>query len=56
MEVTVAQDRKAQTREVSRSFKAPDNYENLQFFYHPGHLGSTSFITNLDGEMVQHIE
>ena len=56
MEVAVAQARKAQTRAVSRSFKDPDNYENLQFFYHPDHLGSSSFITNLDGEVVQHIE
>ena len=48
--------RKAQSRAVAKSFKAPDNYENLQFFYHPDHLGSSSFITNLDGEVVQHIE
>ena len=56
MEAAVAQARKAQTRAVSRSFKDPDNYENLQFFYHPDHLGSSSFITNLEGEVVQHIE
>ena len=48
--------RKAQSRAVAKSFKDPDNYENLQFFYHPDHLGSSSFITNLDGEVVQHIE
>ena len=48
--------RKAQSRAVAKSFKDPDNYENLQFFYHPDHLGSSSFITNLDGEIVQHIE
>ena len=24
--------------------------------YHPDHLGSSSYITNLDGEVVQHIE
>ena len=56
IEAAVAQARKAQARAVSRSFKDPDNYENLQFFYHPDHLGSSSFITNLDGEVVQHIE
>ncbi len=56
LEAAVAQARKAQTRAVSRSFKDPDNYENLQFFYHPDHLGSSSFITNLEGEVVQHIE
>lgn len=48
--------RKAQSHAVAKSFKDPDNYENLQFFYHPDHLGSSSFITNLDGEIVQHIE
>ena len=47
---------KAQARAVAKSFKDPDNYENLQFFYHPDHLGSSSFITNLEGEVVQHIE
>ena len=56
MEAAVALARKAQVRAVSRSFKDPDNYENLQFFYHPDHLGSSSFITNLEGEVVQHIE
>ena len=56
MEAAVAQARKAQARAVARSFKDPDNYENLQFFYHPDHLGSSSFITNLEGEVVQHIE
>ena len=56
MEAAMAQTRKAQARAVARSFKDPDNYENLQFFYHPDHLGSSSFITNLEGEVVQHIE
>ena len=55
MEAAVART-KAQARAVARSFKDPDNYENLQFFYHPDHLGSSSFITNLEGEVVQHIE
>ncbi len=32
------------------------NYEKLQYYYHPDHLGSASYITNLDGEVVQHIE
>ena len=55
MEAAVART-KAQARAVARSFKDPDNYENLQFFYHPDHLGSSNFITNLEGEVVQHIE
>ena len=28
----------------------------MQFYYHPDHLGSSSYITNLDGEVAQHIE
>ena len=28
----------------------------MQFYYHPDHLGGSSYITNLDGEVVQHIE
>ncbi len=32
------------------------DYEKLQYYYHPDHLGSASYITNLDGEVVQHIE
>ncbi|MDQ6528087.1 RHS repeat-associated core domain-containing protein [Flavobacterium sp. LHD-85] len=33
-----------------------DNVELQQFYYHPDHLGSSSYISNLDGEVVQHIE
>ncbi len=32
------------------------DYEKLQYYYHSDHLGSASYITNLDGEVVQHIE
>ncbi len=32
------------------------NYEKLQYYYHSDHRGSASYITNLDGEVVQHIE
>ncbi|MFV0345982.1 MAG: RHS repeat domain-containing protein, partial [Bacteroidales bacterium] len=32
------------------------DYEKLQYYYHPDHLGSASYITNLDGEVVRHIE
>ncbi|MCL6748325.1 hypothetical protein DEM91_06685 [Prevotella sp. TCVGH] len=28
----------------------------MQFYYHPNHLGSSSYITNLDGEVSQRIE
>ena len=33
-----------------------DNPELFQYYYHSDHLGSTSLITNLDGEVVQHVE
>ena len=33
-----------------------DDDKKIQFYYHPDHLGSSSYITNLDGEVVQHIE
>jgi RHS repeat-associated protein len=36
--------------------KGNDNPELYQYYYHSDHLGSTSLITNLDGEIVQHVE
>ena len=36
---------------VKESTKAEPNI----FFYHPDHLGSTSLVTNLDGEVTQHV-
>jgi RHS repeat-associated protein len=30
--------------------------ENKQYFYHPDHLGSTSYITNINGNVSQHLE
>ena len=41
---------------VDNNFHDKDTYEKMQFYYHPDHLGSSSYITNLDGEVVQHIE
>ena len=32
------------------------NYEKMQYYYHPDHLGRSRYITNLDGEIVQHVE
>ena len=29
---------------------------HLIFFYHPDHLGSTSYVTDADGNIAQHIE
>ena len=33
-----------------------DNPELFQYYYHSDHLGSSSLITNLDGDVVQHVE
>ena len=46
----------ARTRAASGNFKPNDEYEKMQFYYHPDHLGSSSYITNLDCEVAQHIE
>ena len=46
----------AQANAPDGNFQEGDAYENLQFYYHPDHLGSTSYVTNLDGEVVQHVE
>ena len=46
----------AQANALEDNFQEGDAYENLQFYYHTDHLGSSSYITNLDGEVVQHIE
>ena len=46
----------AQANALDGNFQEGDAYERLQFYYHADHLGSTSYITNLDGEVVQHVE
>ena len=46
----------AQANALDGNFQEGDAYEKLQFYYHADHLGSTSYITNLDGEVVQHVE
>jgi len=33
-----------------------NNFEDLQYFYHPDHLGSSSFITDATGYAVQHLQ
>jgi RHS repeat-associated protein len=40
----------------ARAPSANDNPELFQYYYHSDHLGSTSLITNLDDEVVQHVE
>ncbi len=33
-----------------------NDLEAFQYYYHPDHLGSSSYITDIDGEVTQHIE
>ena len=47
---------RAMARAAKNNFQEGDSYEKMQFYYHPDHLGSSSYITNLEGEVVQHIE
>ncbi len=47
---------KAMQTRAGDNFHDKDAYEKMQFYYHPDHLGSSSYITNLDGEVSQHIE
>ena len=46
----------AKAKAVNGNFKENDDYEKMQFYYHPDHLGSSSYITNLDGEVVSIIK
>ncbi len=34
----------------------PAVFEKDQYYYHPDHLGSSSYVTDLDGEIFQHLE
>ncbi len=34
----------------------PEVFEKDQYYYHPDHLGSSSYVTDLDGEIFQHLE
>ena len=47
---------RALARAAKNNFQEGDAYEEMQIYYHPDHLGSSSYITNLDGEVVQNIE
>ncbi|PSK80959.1 RHS repeat-associated protein [Prolixibacter denitrificans] len=41
---------------ASSSTSTDTKVENLQFYYHPDHLGSSSYITDASGEVYQHDE
>ena len=59
----------ARYKELGFSYSAPEKEkvekdstmdseaeEKLIFFYHPDHLGSTSYVTDADGNIAQHVE
>jgi RHS repeat-associated protein len=50
----------AGTTRIATKLEMPSNggggYEKFQYFYHPDHLGSTSYVTNELGEVDQHYE
>ena len=41
---------------LRRSVSNPDSYGELAYFYHSDHLGSTSNVTDANGEVSQHVE
>ena len=41
---------------LRRSVSNPDSYGELAYFYHSDHLGSTSYVTDANGEVFQHVE
>lgn len=45
-----------QTETEKDSSMDSEEPENLVFFYHPDHLGSTSYVTDADGNIAQHVE
>ena len=45
-----------QTETEKDSTMDSEEPENLVFFYHPDHLGSTSYVTDADGNIAQHVE
>ncbi len=45
-----------QTETEKDSTMDSEEEEKLIFFYHPDHLGSTSYVTDADGNIAQHIE
>ena len=40
---------------LRRSVSNPDSYGELAYFYHSDHLGSTSYVTDANGEVSQHV-
>lgn len=41
---------------ISATSSSTDNYEEYSYYIHSDHLGSSSYITDTDGEVSQHVE
>lgn len=41
---------------VAAANQEPDSYGELAYYYHSDHLGSTSYVTDANGEVSQHVE
>ena len=41
---------------LRRSVSNPDSYGELAYYYHSDHLGSTSYVTDANGAISQHVE
>ena len=44
------------SEELKPAHNSASDPENDQYFYHPDHLGSSSFITDLNGNGIQHLQ
>ena len=43
-------------RRVAAANQEPDSYGELAYYYHSDHLGSTSYVTDANGAVSQHVE
>ncbi len=43
-------------RRFAAANQEPDSYGELAYYYHSDHLGSTSYVTDANGEVSQHVE
>lgn len=45
-----------ETRIATKTVKTDSTFENQQFFFHPDHLGSSSYVTDENTNLTEHIE
>jgi RHS repeat-associated protein len=54
--LTAGKSNKVPPGQLNTSAQGNKSTESFQYFYHPDHLGSTSYITDASGEVYQHLE